>query len=128
MNSCLLIGRVGRNPEFKMTPSGKEVATFSLATAAGKDKADWHDVQAWEKVAANCKYLSKGKQCAVRGRISYEEYTNKEGEKRHRTRIVAHEIEFLSPADKQEALTPVTSEFTNTFSPKEAVLGDDIPF
>ena len=101
VNKVFLVGRLGKDPELRYTAAGKAVCTFSVATDrwVGRDEepvADWHHIVAWERQAETCsKFLSKGRQVAVAGRVQYDTYTDKEGVKKHWTEIRASEVTFL---------------------------------
>jgi single-strand DNA-binding protein len=91
LNKVLLIGNLGRDPELKMTTSGQPVARFSIATTeTWKDKAgekqsktEWHNIVVWGKQAEIAeKYLRKGKQILIEGRIQYREYQDQQGVKK----------------------------------------------
>ena len=91
MNKVILIGNLGRDPELKMTPGGQALARFSVATTetwknqAGEkqSKTEWHNIVVWGKQAEIAeKYLRKGKQILVEGRIQYREYTDQAGVKK----------------------------------------------
>lgn len=91
LNKVILIGNVGRDPELKMTPGGQALARFSLATSETwktpqgekKEKTEWHRIVVWGKQAEIAeKYLRKGKQIMVEGRIQYGEYTDQAGVKK----------------------------------------------
>ena len=103
MNKAIMIGRLASTPEVRTTQSGKKVATFKLATDRKmKDKdgnkvADFHTVILWGKLAELAEmYLEKGRQVAIDGEVQNRSYTDKEGNKRFITEIVADEMEFLS--------------------------------
>lgn len=100
MNLVILMGRLGQDPDMRMTASGKQVANFSLATDNGKDKdPSWHKCIAWEKLAEiTGKYLRKGSQVLIRGRINYRKH-----EEKYYTDIVCHEIEFVGSRDQAGA-------------------------
>lgn len=100
-NSVRLIGRVGNNPEVKNFDGGKKVATLTLATneVYYNDKNEkventqWHNLVAWGKVAEIIeKFIEKGKEIAVEGKLTYRTYDDKEGNKRYVTEIVINEI------------------------------------
>lgn len=95
MNKVILLGNLGTDPELKTTNSGKSVVSFSLATSAGKDSpTEWHKIEAWDKTAnfiAN--YFTKGSKMALEGRIKYS-MSEKDGEKKYYTTIVADRVEF----------------------------------
>jgi single-strand DNA-binding protein len=91
LNKVLLIGNLGRDPELKMTPSGQALARFSVATTETwknpqgerQSKTEWHNIVVWGKQAETAeKYLRKGKQVLIEGRIQYREYTDQAGVKK----------------------------------------------
>jgi len=90
-NKILLIGNLGRDPELKVTPSGQTLARFSVATTeVWKDlqgemqtRTEWHNIVVWGQQAEIVeKYLRKGKQVLIEGRIQYREYTDQVGVKK----------------------------------------------
>ena len=100
-NKVILIGRAGKDPEVKTLKDGKKVASFSLATndyakdKDGNQKTQWHNVTVWDKLADTVeKYLKKGAEVCVEGRIGYEDY-EKDGVKRQYTRITATNFQFV---------------------------------
>ena len=102
VNKVILVGNLGKDPELKYTPSGAAVATFSLATTErfkdkdGNQKTEWHNVIAWRQLAEICgKYLHKGKQVYIEGRIQYRTYDDRDGNKRYITEIVADQMQML---------------------------------
>jgi len=103
-NKVQLIGNLGNTPEIITLESGKKLARFSLATndsyknAKGEriDYTDWHSLVAWGKTADIVeKYLTKGKEIAVAGKLSTRSYETNEGEKRYVTEIICNEILML---------------------------------
>ncbi len=91
LNKVILIGNLGRDPELKMTPSGQALARFSVATTETwknpqgekQSKTEWHNIVVWGKQAEIAeKYLRKGKQVMIEGRIQYREYTDQAGVKK----------------------------------------------
>ncbi len=104
-NKVQLIGNLGNDPEIITLDSGKTLAKFSMATnesyknANGEKITDtqWHYVVAWGKTAEIAqKYLSKGKEIAVEGKLNSRHYETKEGNKRYITEIVCSELLLLS--------------------------------
>ena len=102
-NSVRLVGRVGNTPETKTFDNGTKV-TLSLATSDfyyndKKEKIEttqWHNIVAWGKTAELIqKYVEKGKEIAVEGKITYRNYEDKEGVKRSITEIVVNEVLFF---------------------------------
>jgi single-strand DNA-binding protein len=104
VNKVILLGNLGADPEIKYTPSNKPVCNLSLATnEVWKDKSgqkqervEWHRVTIWGDMAENCqKYLSKGSQIYLEGKIQTRTWDDKEGKKRYSTEIVAEKVVFL---------------------------------
>jgi single-strand DNA-binding protein len=104
-NKVQLIGNLGGNPEVKNTESGKKLARFSIATSeeyrnAKGDKVketQWHNMVAWGKVAEIVeKFLLKGSEVAVEGKLIYRNYNDKEGNKKYITEIQVNELLLLS--------------------------------
>jgi single-strand DNA-binding protein len=116
LNRIQLIGRLGKDPEMRSTPSGKLVCTFSLAVSrrwknpAGDDKesTDWFNVEAWGHLGEICKkYLHKGRLVFIEGRLRTDRYDH-EGETRYFTRVVATQMQMLDR--KAEDLPAVEGE------------------
>jgi single-strand DNA-binding protein len=109
-NKVQLIGHVGNEPEVKITEKGKKWVRFSLATnetyrnAQGEKitETQWHQLVAWGKVAEIAeKYLPKGKEVAVEGKLVNRSYTDKDGIKRYTTEILVSEILLLGAKKEQ---------------------------
>jgi single-strand DNA-binding protein len=103
-NKVQLIGNLGNDPEIINLESGKTLAKFSIATnesyknAEGEKVTDtqWHNVVAWGKTAEIVeKYITKGKEIAVEGKLTTRAWDDKEGNKRFTTEIVCNEILML---------------------------------
>lgn len=97
VNKVIIVGNLGGTPESNTTKTGKMVANFSVATQGFKEEeTTWHKVVVWDKLAENCvKYLGKGRQVYVEGRLQTRSYENKNGDKQYVTEIVANEVKFL---------------------------------
>jgi len=101
MNRAVLVGRLTKDPELRYTQSGIAVANFTIAVnrrfaREGEQSADFIPVIVWQKAAENvAKYLNKGSQVAVEGRIQTSSYDNKEGQRVFRTEVVADQVEFI---------------------------------
>ncbi|TXD81123.1 single-stranded DNA-binding protein [Subsaximicrobium wynnwilliamsii] len=103
-NKVQLIGNLGNDPEIVKLESGKTLAKFSIATnesyknAKGELVKDtqWHNVVAWGKTAEVIeKYLTKGKEIAIEGKLTSRSYDDKEGVKRYITEVVCNEMVML---------------------------------
>lgn len=103
-NKVQLLGNLGNEPEIITLESGKKLAKFSIATnetyrnAKGEKVTDtqWHNVIAWNKTAEIIeKYLQKGNEVMVEGKLTSRSYENKEGEKRYITEVVCNELLML---------------------------------
>lgn len=114
MNKVLLVGNLGKDPELRVTPSGKSVATFTLATnekwvdaqtEERKESTEWHDVEVWGRQAeAVNATMKKGKQVMVEGRIRTDKWEDKETkEPRSRKKIVADTVLFLGAKPVESA-------------------------
>jgi single-strand DNA-binding protein len=113
-NRIQLIGRVGKDPEFRLLDSGKNVVNFSMATsdsyknASGEKTVDtqWHQIVAWGGLAEIAdKYLRKGSEVAIQGKLIHRTYEGPDGKKRYVTEILADEILLLGKPVEQEAKT-----------------------
>jgi single-strand DNA-binding protein len=101
MNKVLLIGRLTRDAELRYTPSGKAVASFTVAVQRNKEEADFINCVAWNKVAENlANYTSKGSLVGVEGSIQTRSYKNNEGKMVYVTEVWAQSVEFLSSKGK----------------------------
>lgn len=117
MNKVILIGWLTRDPELKYTQSNQAVCTFTLAVdkklsrekreeaeAAGRPTADFPRIIVWGKMGENAsRYLEKGKQCAIEGRIQTGSYQDGEtGKTVYTTDIVADNVEFLTRVNEEK--------------------------
>lgn len=110
VNKAILVGNLGKDPELRYTPSGTAVCTFSLATSERfknkqgeqQDRTEWHNIVVWAGLAEICgKYLTKGKQVYIEGRIQNRSYDDRDGNKRYISEIVASEMQMLSRSGDQ---------------------------
>lgn len=111
VNKVILVGNLGKDPELRYTPSGAAVATFSLATTERyKDregnpqkKTEWHNIVVWRQLAEICgKYLHKGKQIYVEGKIQNRSYEDRDGNKRYISEVVVNEMQMLGSRDDNQ--------------------------
>lgn len=119
VNKAIVLGNLGADPEIKYLPSGQAVCDLRIATTESfKDKSDqrqerteWHKIVVWGKTAENCsKFLRKGQQVYVEGRLQTRSWENKEGVKQYTTEIVADQVVFLRGgvpgAEESSSMTP----------------------
>ncbi len=104
LNKATLIGNLGKDPEVRAIPSGAKVANFSIATTesyTGKDgqkvdKTEWHNIVMWRGLAEVAeKYLKKGSQVYVEGRLQTRSWDDQNGQKRYTTEIIADNMVML---------------------------------
>lgn len=122
INRVILLGNLTRDPELKHTPNGTAVCTFGLATnrtwttADGhtKDEAQYHRIVAWQKLAELCaKLLTKGKKVYVEGRITYRDYTTKEGMKKTVAEIVLDDFIVFNEGKEGKRAEGPSEEIVN---------------
>jgi len=111
-NKVILIGRLGQDPEVRFIPGSdnRAVANFSLATnertftpgtGQGEIRTEWHRIVVWGKLAEFCqKYLTKGKQILIEGRLRTEKWQDREGNPRSTTKVNAYAITLLGKRDE----------------------------
>ncbi len=105
LNRVQLIGRLGKDPEGKFTPTGKKVFNFSVAISNrwkskegdAKEYTEWVNVEAWGRLGEVCQeYLKKGSLVYLEGRLKTEKYDDKGGDTKYFTKVVTQFIQFLS--------------------------------
>ena len=103
-NRVQLIGNVGNDPEIKNFDGGKKLANLTIATndsykndkGEKVEQTEWHRISAWGKTAEIIeKYVTKGREIAVEGKLTHRSYDDKNGEKRYVTEVVVTEIHLL---------------------------------
>lgn len=107
MNKVLLAGRLTRDPEMRALASGKHVTQFSVATTEyagnGKERPEYHNVVTWDRLAEICgRYLGKGQQVAIEGRLQTRTWDDEKGARHWKTEIVAGTVEMLSGRRKKD--------------------------
>ncbi|HLA99399.1 MAG TPA: single-stranded DNA-binding protein [Anaerolineales bacterium] len=104
LNKVMLIGRLGRDPEMRYTPSGRPVTSFSLATSRSwntsngerRTETEWFTIVAWGSLAEICKnHLTKGQQVYIEGRLQTRHWDDAEGNKHSATEVIANEMIML---------------------------------
>jgi single-strand DNA-binding protein len=150
VNKVIIVGNLGRDPEVRYTPNGDSITNVTIATTdTWKDKAtgekkeatEWHRVVFFGKLAEIAgQYLKKGRQVYVEGALRTRKWTDKEGQERYTTEIVANEMKMLgsregmsdappresggSAAGNRPAAAPAAQPAGGNFNDFE----DDIPF
>lgn len=133
VNKIILLGNLGKDPIVRKLENGRSVAQFTLATNEKyKDKAgvlqtktEWHNVVTWTPLAEIAeKYLKKGNQVYIEGKIESREYTDKEGVVRRITEVVARELNLIGGVTSDSS-NPKVSEPSSSVAPAP---DDDLPF
>jgi len=115
VNKVILVGHLGADPDMRYTPSGQGVCELRLATSESwndkngqrQERTEWHRIVVWGKRAEVCsKYLAKGRQVFVEGRIQTRNYDDKDGNKRYITEIIAQDVQFLGGGGGREGGGP----------------------
>jgi single-strand DNA-binding protein len=106
MNRVLLTGRLTRDPELRTLANGRAVAQFAIATheyRGGAEKAEYHNVVTWERLAEICaQYLGKGQLVAVEGRLQTRQWEDDRKVRHWKTEVVANSVEMLSGRKKKD--------------------------
>lgn len=107
MNKVLLAGRLTKDPEMRALASGKHVTQFSVATTEyagnGKERPEFHNIVTWDRLAEVCgRYLGKGQQVAIEGRLQTRTWDDEKGNRHWKTEIVATTVEMLSGRKKKD--------------------------
>ena len=118
LNRVQLIGRLGKDPDGKFTPTGKKVTHFSLAVSNRwkskegemREYTEWVNVEAWGRLGeVSQEYLKKGSLVYMEGRLKTDKYEDK-GETKYYTKVVALTLQFLDRKDKEEPVLAVEEE------------------
>src|SRR5882757_9576590 len=130
INKVIIVGRLGADPEIKTITGGQNVARISIATSENwtdkqgqkQERTEWHCVVVWGKLAELCgKYLSKGRQVYIEGRLQTRSWEDPQGQKKYSTEIVANTVQFLGggqPGASQGASASPSKENFNDFGPE----------
>lgn len=130
-NKIIIVGNLGKDPELRYTPQGTPVCSFSLATnekrkgrdGEAADVTTWFKVTLWGRQAETAsQYLAKGRPVYIEGRLRVEEYTDREGAKRHSLEVNATDMQFIGGGNSQSA----QSSNAKDAAPKDD--DDDPPF
>lgn len=140
VNKAIVLGRLGKDPELKYTPSGVAVANFSVATSESwKDKetgekrenTQWHRLVAWRRLGEVCgEFLKKGSLVFIEGKMETRSWEDQDGNKRWTTEVIAQKMQMLGGKRDQE---PESEPATPPPEPPASSQGsflpeDDVPF
>lgn len=143
VNKVILLGHLGRDPEVRSTPSGRQVANFTLATnrrwtnretGERQEETEWHRIVVWGRQAEVAgQYLRRGKQIYLEGRLQTRSWEDRQsGEKRYTTEIICENFQMLGSRDGgggggSYTEPPHPAETEDSFGPAPEE-DDDIPF
>lgn len=145
VNKAIVVGHLGQDPEIRYMSDGTAVANFSVATSETwkdkqtgekKERTEWHRIVAWRGLGELCgKYLSKGRQVYVEGRLQTRSW-EKDGVTRYTTEIVASDVQFLGSRDDSGGRARPAGQTSNNYAsdrgypepPMPDRQEDDIPF
>ena len=140
VNKVILIGNLTRKPELRQTQSQTSVTTLSIATndrrknSSGEyeNVAEYHDVVVFGRTAENCeRFLDKGRQVYIEGKLQTRKYTDKDGNERRKTEILSNQVVFLSSKGAASDSSYNRPSSGSGFSTPSNDFGDDdgnIPF
>lgn len=149
VNKVILVGNLGKDPEVRHLENGATVANFSLATTESykdrqtgerRDQTEWHNVVLWRGLAEVAeKYLKKGSQVYIEGKIRTRSWQDQEGNTRYTTEVVGNEMTMLGRAGegRQQAPSPSATDASQAASAPAAAtqsatttpdIEDDLPF
>ena len=143
VNKAILVGNLGRDVELRYTPGGAAVANFSIATTRvwndrsgqRQEETEWHRVVAWDRQAETAnKYLRKGRQVYVEGRLQTRKWDDRDGNTRYTTEVRAERLVLLGRreddggAGSAERAEAPPARAADAPAPAPELTEDDIPF
>ena len=145
VNKVILVGRLGKDPEVRNTTSGAAVANFTVATNESwvdksgekQERTEWHRIVVWGRLAELCqKYLSKGREVYVEGRLQTRQWQDQSGQTKYTTEVQAQTVQFLGGMASQGQSVKSTSTSEGSFdaaptgpaNDQSTFTEDDIPF
>jgi single-strand DNA-binding protein len=140
INKVILVGNLGKDPELRYTPSGAAVCTFSLATTdhftnnkgEKQKQTEWHKIVAWAGLAETCgKYLHKGSQIYIEGKIQNRSYDDKNGIRRSNSEIIVNKMQMLDKASNSSDLNVPTNPVREVDYAEDddwKIVPDKVPF
>lgn len=130
MNKVILIGRLTRDPELRHTPQGTAVCQITVAVnrrgaQPGQQDADFINVSVWGVQAENvARYMAKGRQVAVEGRIQTRNYDDKDGKKVYVTEVIATNVQFLDSKGASSDSSVSNTQPSNSFNFNQSPIQD----
>lgn len=130
MNKVILIGRLTRDPELRHTPQGTAVCQITVAVnrrgaQPGQQDADFINVSVWGVQAENvARYMAKGRQVAVEGRIQTRNYDDKDGKKVYVTEVIATNVQFLDSKGANSDSAVSNTQPSNSFNFNQSPIQD----
>lgn len=142
INKVILVGHLGKDPEVRQIAPNQNVCQFRIATSENwvdkggqkQERTEWHSIVVWGKMAEICgKYLAKGRQVYVEGRLQTRSWEDQQGQKRYTTEIVASTVQFLGGMGAERTSSPSAGAGANygstDFGPEPSFdTNDEIPF
>lgn len=141
VNKVILVGNVGRDPEIRHLDKGVAVANFSLATTENYTSktgekvstTEWHNIVAWRQLAElSEKYIKKGSQLYIEGRLRTRSWDDQNGNKRYTTEVYADTIQLLGRREGQSEITGAPAPVESVSEVNEPDFNqpeeDDLPF
>ncbi len=135
-NRVLLLGRLGADPEIRYSQSQMPICSLKIATNERKkgqdgqwaEHTEWHNVIAFDKTAENCgKFLQKGSQCLIEGKIQTRKYQDKDGKDCFWTEIVANTVQFVGNKAKSGESSMEVERVSSPTSSKKSSSNTDMP-
>lgn len=132
VNKVILVGRLGVDPEIKTVTSGQTITQFRVATSETwndrdgqrQERTEWHRVVVWGKLAEVCgRYLQKGRQVYIEGRIQTRSWDDPQGQKKYMTEIVANVVQFLGGPNERDQANVSMGSMSNSMPAASASFG-----
>lgn len=139
VNKIILVGNVGKDPEVRYLENGVAVAKFPLATSENyKNKngervsnTEWHNIVAWRGLAEIAeKYVKKGNQLFIEGKLASRSWDDKEGNKRYITEVIVSNMQMLDKKSKptEQSSDSVDNSSSDNLDVNNSIEEDDLPF
>lgn len=137
INKVIILGRLGKDPEMRYTPAGVPVCTLVIATSEvytdkntneRKEITEWHNVVLWRKLAETAeKYLTKGREVYVEGKIRTRSWDDESGQKRYTTEVVADAMQLIGRGNDAPSGAGQAYAAANTQTAEPRTSGTETP-